>query len=128
MEGAELIEALMEGAELIEARMKGADLRLARMEGADLIGADLKSTDLRDWTFVRTSLRSVDFTGATHNMTQADVNAAYGDSGTKLPEGFVVPCHWDNQILFWTTEDTKYKAWLKAGAVPVPRNPDGSCP
>ncbi|MEL6478965.1 MAG: pentapeptide repeat-containing protein, partial [Pseudomonadota bacterium] len=105
-------------ADLSRARMEGADLSEARMEGANLWGADLRSTDLRDWSIARTSLRSVDFTGA-QNLSKAAVNSAFGDRATILPDGPERPAHWDVPPLdpddpgfFDLKEDAAYQAWL----------------
>ena len=51
-------------------------------------------------------------------MTQDHVNAAFGDSGTKLPEGIVMPDHWDDETIGPGRSDPKYQAWLDAGAPP----------
>ena len=119
--------------------MEGADLGGARMEGANLSGAQLKSADLRDWSIVRTSLRSADFTEA-KNLTQAAVNSAFGDSGTVLPAGIAPPCHWAgveplgpfDPGLFDLAEDQAYQAWLAKWdgdtPPPCPEAGDGAAP
>jgi uncharacterized protein YjbI with pentapeptide repeats len=86
------------GADLIGAKLKGADLRGADLRGAYLIGADLRGADLRRADLIGadlrdTDLRGADLTGAIF-LTQTQVNAARGDSATKLPEGFTRPAHW----------------------------------
>jgi len=55
---------------------------------------------------------------------QNHVNAAFGDSGTILPPGIVMPDHWDDETIGQHDEDPKYQAWLAAGAPPgKPRTP-----
>ena len=51
-------------------------------------------------------------------LTQQDVNAAYGDIGTILPDGILRPAHWDTETFdpLAFASDPKYDAWLAAGA------------
>jgi hypothetical protein len=62
-------------------------------------------------------LRRADFTDVV-GLTQDHVNAAFGDSATILPNGIVMPDHWDDETIGRTDEDEKYQAWLAAGAPP----------
>ncbi|MCA3447327.1 MAG: pentapeptide repeat-containing protein [Rhodobacter sp.] len=118
MEGADLCFAQIEGADLSEAQMEGAKLWRAQMEGANLWGANLIFADLSDWSIARTSLRSADLSEA-KNLEQHDVNAAWGDSGTSLPDGIQRPDHWDTETLEHDyVPDLKYLAWIAAGAPP----------
>jgi len=75
---ADLRGASLRGARLIGANLTGADLRFADLTGADLRGAALSGADLRDSLFV----------------TQAQLDAANGDRGTKLPRSRTRPAHW----------------------------------
>jgi len=77
--GADLAGANLRGAYLIGADLTGADLR-----GADLIGADLRGADLS----------RADLTGSVF-LTQPQLEAARGDSATRLPGGFTRPGHWE---------------------------------
>ncbi|WNQ10847.1 pentapeptide repeat-containing protein [Paenibacillus aurantius] len=86
--GADLFGAKLKGADLRGAFLRGAcliaaDLREANLNGADLIGADMRDTDLR----------GADLTGSLF-LTVFQVNAAKGDSRTKLPPGLPRPSHW----------------------------------
>jgi uncharacterized protein YjbI with pentapeptide repeats len=86
------------GADLIGADLKGADLRGANLRGAYLIAADLKNADLRgaDLTgadFRDADLRGADLTGSIF-LTQSQLNAAKGDTATKLPQTLARPAHW----------------------------------
>ena len=155
-EGADLREARLEAAHIMVARLEGADLRGARVGGADLMGASLEGADLREarlegaklgWAQLKradlrearlegaslmqtqlegANLRSADFTDAKH-LTQDHVNAAYGDIATILPDGIVMPDHWDNETIRPSEDDKKYQAWLAAGAPPgrPPQAPPG---
>ncbi|PXY22213.1 hypothetical protein BAY60_20200 [Prauserella muralis] len=76
--GARLRGANLRGACLIAANLRGADLRLADLIGADLRDADLGGADLTGSLFV----------------TQAQVNAARGDAGTRIPAALTRPAHW----------------------------------
>lgn len=79
-------------ANLIAANLMGADLRGATLdaslEGANLQGANLWGANLRGAFLTRANLQ-----GAT-GLTQEQINQAFGDNATVLPEGFVHPEHW----------------------------------
>jgi uncharacterized protein YjbI with pentapeptide repeats len=76
---ADLRGANLRGAYLIGANLRGADLRMADLSGADLRGADLRGADLTGCIF----------------LTQPQVDAARGDSKTKLPPSLTRPVHWE---------------------------------
>jgi len=78
LRGQDLRGANLRGAMLIGADLRGADLRLADLAGADLRGADLARADLRGSLF----------------LTQFQLEAANGDSGTRLTTSLVRPVHW----------------------------------
>lgn len=86
------------GADLIGAKLKGADLRYQSLRGAYLIAADLRSADLRATDLIGADLRDADLRGADLRgsifLTQAQVNAAKGDTQTKLPPSLMRPEHW----------------------------------
>nr|WP_236714556.1 pentapeptide repeat-containing protein [Nonomuraea pusilla] len=86
------------GADLIGARLDGARLRGADLRGAYLIGARLRGADLRQADLIGADLRGADLSGADLTgaifLTQSQVNAAAGDSATRLPEGLSRPSHW----------------------------------
>ncbi|MFB8120114.1 pentapeptide repeat-containing protein [Streptomyces sp. NPDC055962] len=86
------------GADLMGARLKGADLRGAELRGAYLIAADLRGADLHRAELIGADLRDADLsdadlTGALF-LTQAQLNAAKGNSATRLPESLTRPSHW----------------------------------
>lgn len=115
LERAFLMEGQLSGADLREAHLQGADLRYSLVNGANLHSANLRSADLRHWVCARASLRSADFSNS-KNLTQEQINSAFGDSTTILPEGIVMPDHWDDATIDPYEEDKKYQAWLDAGA------------
>jgi uncharacterized protein YjbI with pentapeptide repeats len=78
LRGACLAGASLRGACLIGAKLSGAELRLADFTGADLRGADLSGADLAASIF----------------LAQSQVDAAQGDSGTRLPPSLTRPAHW----------------------------------
>lgn len=86
------------GADLIGANLKGADLKCANLRGAFLIAADLRGADLRAADLIGADFRDADLGGAdlteTIFLTQAQINAAKGDAGTKLPPSLSRPAHW----------------------------------
>ncbi|MEU9479002.1 pentapeptide repeat-containing protein [Streptomyces sp. NPDC048191] len=86
------------GADLVGARLRGADLRAASLRGACLIAADLTGADLRDADMIGADLRDADLTDADLTgaffLTQPQLNAARGSTGTRLPESVTRPAHW----------------------------------
>ncbi|MGG6310420.1 pentapeptide repeat-containing protein [Paenibacillus macerans] len=87
------------GSDLIGAKLKGADLRGANLRGAYLIAADLRGADLRGADLIGADFRDADVRGADLSqslfVTQAQMNVAKGDAGTKLPPMLMRPPHWD---------------------------------
>ncbi|MET7279547.1 pentapeptide repeat-containing protein [Kribbella sp. NPDC005582] len=86
--GADLIGKRLRAADLSNANLRGAYLIAADLTNANLRGADLIGADLRD-----TNLRGADLTGALF-LTQPQLNAAQGDTRTKLPAAVTRPAHW----------------------------------
>ncbi|MEU8033174.1 pentapeptide repeat-containing protein [Streptomyces sp. NPDC049099] len=86
------------GADLIGARLRGADLRGASLRGAYLIAADLTGADLRDADMIGADLRDADLSDADLTgaffLTQPQLNAARGNTGTRLPASVTRPAHW----------------------------------
>ncbi|MGH3424058.1 MAG: pentapeptide repeat-containing protein [Nocardioidaceae bacterium] len=86
------------GADLIGADLGGADLRGANLRGAHLIAADLAGADLRVADLTGADLRGADLAGADLTgsifLTQPQLDAAKGDSGTTLPPSLNRPAHW----------------------------------
>lgn len=86
------------GADLIGAKLRGADLRGANLRGAYLIAADLSGADLRSADLIGADFRDADIRGADLTesifLTQSQLNAAKGDSNTKLPPSLSRPTHW----------------------------------
>ncbi|PFN99653.1 oxetanocin A resistance protein [Bacillus sp. AFS076308] len=86
------------GTDLIGAKLKKADLRGANLRGAYLIAADLREADLRTVDFIGADLRDANLSGADLTgsifLTQAQINAAKGDTETKLPPSLTHPIHW----------------------------------
>jgi uncharacterized protein YjbI with pentapeptide repeats len=78
LSGADLRGASLRGARLIGADFSGADLRTADLTGADVRGADLSRADLSESIF----------------LIQSQLDAAKGDSGTRLPPSLSRPAHW----------------------------------
>nr|WP_225953205.1 pentapeptide repeat-containing protein [Kibdelosporangium phytohabitans] len=90
------------GATLIGAKLRGADLRGASLRGALLIGADLRGADVRLADLIGADLRDADLSGADLTgsifLTQAQVNAARGDTSTRLPPSLTRPAHWKRAV------------------------------
>jgi len=86
--GADLI-----GATLTKARLNGANLRGARLIGADLSRADLSLADVTGADLRGASLRGANLARCLF-LTQSQLDAAEGDTGTKLPPSLIRPAHW----------------------------------
>jgi uncharacterized protein YjbI with pentapeptide repeats len=81
------------GADLHGADLRGASLRGAYLVGADLHGADLRGADVIGADFRGTDIRGADLRGALF-LVQSQLDAANGDTGTRLPPGLARPKHW----------------------------------
>jgi Pentapeptide repeats (8 copies) len=96
--GRDLRGADLHGVDLIGGDMRGADLRGADLRGAYLIGADLRRADLWMADLIGADLRAADLRGADLGgsifLTQSQVDAAKGDSATRLPSSLRRPPHW----------------------------------
>ena len=86
------------GADLSGADLRGADLRGANLRGAYLIGADLRGADLRLADLLGADCRAADLSGGDLTgvifLTQPQLDAARGDTDTKLPPSLHRPTHW----------------------------------
>jgi len=93
--GADLPGADLSGAHLNRVDLAGADLSRADLKGADLtgaigsIGADLSGADLGG-----ADLSGADLTGA-KGITPSQLNDAFGDKNTQLPDGDTPPLSWN---------------------------------
>jgi len=88
--------------DLVGARLRGADLLGANLRGALLIATDLREADLRMTDLIGADFRDTDISGANLSgcifLTQAQVNAAKGNSKTKLPSSLKIPAHWEQSM------------------------------
>jgi hypothetical protein len=81
------------GAGLAHAGLAGANLRGARLIGADLSHADLSLADLTGADLRAASLCGADLARSLF-LTQSQLDAAGGDTSTKLPPPLTRPAHW----------------------------------
>lgn len=98
-----LVEADLRDASLAEADLRAADLRLADLTGANLASADLRAASLcgahldgasfRGACLESTDLRQTDLRSVT-DLTREQIEAASGDTGTRLPPGLRRPSSW----------------------------------
>ena len=88
------------GADLIGARLDDADLKGASLRGSRLVGADLRRADLHLADLTGADLRGADLRGADLStslfLTQSQLDAADGDSTTRLPPPLTRPAHWSS--------------------------------
>ncbi len=92
-------KSLMSGYDLIGANLTKTNLIGENLAGALLIAANLRNTNLAGANLIGADLRDADIRGANLTdcifLTQSQVNAAKGDSNTKLPRALVRPSYWD---------------------------------
>ncbi len=81
------------GGQLLGARLRGADLRRASFRGTLLVGADLREADLLGADLRGANLAGADLRDALF-LTAAQIAAARGDAGTRLPAALPRPGHW----------------------------------
>ena len=90
------------GADLLGARMPGADLSGANLRGAVLVAADLSRTTLYRADLIGADLRDTDLRGADLSgalfLTQMQVQAARGDTSTRIPAALDRPAHWTEAL------------------------------
>ncbi len=96
LRGANFAKAVLTGAELSKANLIGANFVQADLSGADLERAQLDRADLTSAKLEGANLHQTDF-GTTIGLTQSQVDAAKGDSTTKLPAGLKRPAGWPKE-------------------------------
>jgi curved DNA-binding protein CbpA len=98
LEGAELRHANLTGAQMAYANLVAADLVHARLNDADLTGADLTDAMLDHADLTGARLDRAILIGASlgdaRGLTQAQVDAAYGDASTVVPASVMPPASW----------------------------------
>jgi uncharacterized protein YjbI with pentapeptide repeats len=90
LDNAYLSGAHLEGAILQFAQLHRASLEGAHLDGADLRGAVLDTAILREATLSNACLIGADLQKGVVGLTQEQLNEAYGDVTTKLPEGMTI--------------------------------------
>ncbi|GIJ20951.1 pentapeptide repeat-containing protein [Micromonospora lutea] len=93
--GADLRGAALIGRDLRRATLRGANLRGALLIGADLRGVDLARADLTGADLRGADLRGADLSEVLF-LHRSQVDAARGDSRTRLPQRISRPGHWSH--------------------------------
>jgi len=93
LDHATLIDADLTGAYLLQANLAHARLTGANLSGANLSDARLDHADLKEARLAEATLCGASLKGA-RNLTQAQVDQAYGDKDTRLPAGLALPARW----------------------------------
>ncbi len=100
---ADLKEAALREADLEGAMLVGAKLENAILTNANLRGADLSEANLQKAFFGQTNLQEADLSGANlrgtslkraKNLESYQIEGAYGDSRTSLPQHLEAPEDW----------------------------------
>ena len=97
LEHATLIDADLRSAYLLRANLAHARLTGANLSGANLNNARLDYAELKGAQLAEASLCGASLKGA-RNLTQAQIEQAYGDEDTRLPAGLVRPARWRKAI------------------------------
>ena len=89
------------------------------MVGVNLSGSRLKGANLRSVNLMEAQ-----------NLTQGQIDLAFGDAGTKLPANLnlVVPDHWDSTTVKRGEPDPRYLKWRETSLVFDPEDQDDTCP
>jgi uncharacterized protein YjbI with pentapeptide repeats len=95
---ASLVGAYLDLVDFLGAHLEGADLREAHLEmawfdGTHLEGAELQGAHLEGAWLLGAYLQGADLSGA-EGLTQAQIDQAFGDAATQLPQGLTRPTHW----------------------------------
>ncbi|MBG6160517.1 uncharacterized protein YjbI with pentapeptide repeats [Labrenzia sp. EL_195] len=115
-----LRQAYLLEADLRRANLFKADLFEADLTDADLTGAKLMDANLFEANLSGTVIRSVPISGAllvsadlsdNDFVTQLQINSAYGDGSTKLPERLDRPLHWPAEVLLREDITERWQAW-----------------
>jgi DnaJ domain/Pentapeptide repeats (8 copies) len=93
LEHATLIAADLTGAYLVQANLAHARLKGASLSGANLSDARLDHADLSDVELTAATLTGANLKDA-RNLTQAQIDNAYGDATTLLPPDLAMPARW----------------------------------
>jgi uncharacterized protein YjbI with pentapeptide repeats len=124
LDGAELSLARMGRANFRRARLPGTSLRSARLEGANLQEARFDAhTDVRDAELSGASWQDVDLSML--DLTQAQIDATFGDGSVILPARLARPAHWPTEALHTTAYFDQIDRWWanRDGITPPPSRP-----
>ncbi len=100
---------------ILDCQFEAANLTSTNFSGADLSGSNFARADLRQVVFVRADIRGADLRSAA-NLTLIQLEAAFGDSDTLLPEGLGRPPTWPEV----GTRQSSEKKGVPALVTPVP--------
>src|SRR5262245_14825579 len=103
LEHATLTAADLTGAYLVEANLAHARLKGANLSGANLSNARLDYADLGDAELTAATLTGANLRHA-RNVTQAQIEEAYGDTSTRLPPRLARPASWRKDKTAASTE------------------------
>lgn len=91
--GLELWRVCLKGMFLEQADLSGCYLGCSKFDKAKLWFADFKNSDLTDASFDKAELFGADFTNV-KGLRQSQIDKAFGNTMTILPEGLVYPLKW----------------------------------
>jgi len=111
LQEADLREANLQEATLSVANLQEAALKSANLQEADLREANLQETETSEGNFSSVSLVSVDLS-VNSNLTQTQINSAFGDRSTVLSAGITRPPHWPDEKLETRDIETVRQDWL----------------
>lgn len=107
-------EANLGRASLVGTLLQGADLSRANLQSADLSKAELKAVRLDGSNLCGARLHDA------RDLSQSQLQGAFGDAATTLPDGLERPGHWMNTHLDEVGSVLEWRKWLS--------DPDGYTP
>ncbi|RZO40259.1 MAG: pentapeptide repeat-containing protein [Rhodobacteraceae bacterium] len=116
----------MRGGDFADAWFNGSLLAMAFLERADMTGAMFSGTNLQNARLSKASFNiagafKADFTGS--DITQAQINAMFGDGTVTFPEHLKWPKHWPEQKLEFDAFVDERSKWLDNPAGYTPPKP-----
>ena len=122
LQGANLSDADLQRADLSDADLQWADLSDADLQGADLNGADLQGANLWNANFQGANLLNANLQRAylggaklakAKHLPQDQINGAFGDGATTLPDHLNRPAHWPDWALSYFERYDEWEKWQK---------------
>ncbi|WP_299811416.1 pentapeptide repeat-containing protein [uncultured Roseibium sp.] len=107
LQEADLSGVNLQEANLWDANLQEADLRFANLQEANLWDADARNASLQFAFLASVNLIEV------QNLTQSQINFAYGDAATALPDHLYRPSYWAFEKLGEEDGERRWRVWFE---------------